>query len=207
VKKLIIGVFILQIIILAYLGIPAGGAANAVWRDAQTGLVVRQDNPTHTIESYRNLVKHESYDAAVLLFEPAVQKSINGDLLRASEEFTGQNKAELVKVISSNVIGDYAVAAMIQILESAPEQPVISLLTLRQAEGKWEIVQDMYNADLNEIQQVFERAIEVCQAIMKEPFANLTETQRANLMMQAGIGSQYIEANLQQLNEMMRSTK
>jgi hypothetical protein len=207
VKKLIVGIFLVQIVILVALGIPAGGAANAIWKDDQSGIVVRQDNPGNTVESYYHLLDQESYDAAVLLFEKVVQENINGDLLRASQEYNGLINAKLVKVVPSSVIGDYAIVALIQILESAPEQPAISLVTLRQSEGKWEIVHDMNNPELDVIKQVFERAVEVCQKITKEPFTGLTEEQRANLIVQAEMGGQYIAGNLAQINEMMKSQK
>ncbi|MGI6684700.1 MAG: hypothetical protein ACOX47_04290 [Bacillota bacterium] len=206
-KKLIVGIFLVQIVILVALGIPAGGAANAIWKDDQSGIVVRQDNPGNTVESYYHLLDQESYDAAVLLFEKVVQENINGDLLRASQEYNGLINAKLVKVVPSSVIGDYAIVALIQILESAPEQPAISLVTLRQSEGKWEIVHDMNNPELDVIKQVFERAVEVCQKITKEPFTGLTEEQRANLIVQAEMGGQYIAGNLAQINEMMKSQK
>lgn len=205
VKKLIIGIFIVQIVVLVALGIPAGGAANAIWKDKATGMVVRQDNPTNTVESYYRLLDNESYDAAVLLFEKEVRENVNGDLLKASLESTGLEETELVKVIPSSVLGNYAVAASVRIVESAPDEPALSLITLRQAEGKWEIVQQMNDADLEEVRQVFERALEVCDLIVKDPFTGLSETQRTNTKVQAELGGQYIAANLEQINQMLDS--
>jgi hypothetical protein len=68
---------------------PGRGAANAVWKDEQSGIIVDQSNPRNTVESYFHLMDRESYDAAVLLFEPAVHENINGDLLKASQEYNG----------------------------------------------------------------------------------------------------------------------
>lgn len=205
-KKLIVGLFIIQIAILIALGIPAGGAINGVWKDKATGIVVRQDNPANTTESYYKLLDSKSYDAAVLLFEKEVQQSVNGDLLKASIESTLE-ETELIKVIPSNTIGNYAVAASIHVIKSAPEQPAVSLITLRQTEGKWEIVQQMNNADLTEIKEIYERALEVCIQITKEPLTELSETQRVNTIMQAELGGQAIAANLDQINQMLNSAK
>jgi hypothetical protein len=68
-------------------------------------------------------------------------------------------------------------------------------------------VQDLEQADLREVKQVFERAVEVCQSIVKEPFPTLTDTQKANILIQAEMGGQYIEGNLAQLNEMIENEK
>lgn len=204
-KKLIVGVFIVQIAILVALGIPVGGAANGVWKDPQSGIVVRQDNPVNTVKSYYNLLEHESYDFAVLLFEQMIRDNVNGDVLRASEEQGGLVDAQLVKITSSTVIDNYAVAALIRLPKDTPEQPAMSLITLREIEGKWEITQDMSNTEITEIKLVFERALEVCLQVLKDPFPTLTEEQKNNLYMQAQMGGQYIAGNLAQINEMIES--
>jgi hypothetical protein len=204
-KKLIVGILAVQMVILMALGIPAGGAANAVWKDDQSGIIVNQSNPRNTVESYFHLMDHESYDTAVLLFGPAVHDNINADLLKASQEYNGMVNAKLVKVVPSGEVGNYAVAGLIQILEAAPEQPAISLIVLKQREGKWEIVQDLEQADIKDVKQVFERAMEVCQSIAKEPFPTLTDTQKSNILIQAEMGGQYIEGNLAQLNAMIEN--
>ncbi|MEL7563506.1 MAG: hypothetical protein AAGU27_01285 [Dehalobacterium sp.] len=206
-KKLIAGIFIVQIIVLVALGIPAGGAANAIWKDEVSGVVVRQDNPVNTIDSYYRLLDNESYDAAVLLLEKDVQENVNGDILKASLESIGWQETNLVKLIPSSVVGNYAVVASVRTVNSNPDEPALSIATLRQVEGKWEIIQQMNNSDLEEVKQVLERAVEVCDLIVKDPFPGLSDTQRTNIKTQAELGGQYIAANLEQLNQMIEDIK
>lgn len=206
-KKLIVGIFIVQIVILAALGIPAGGAANAIWKDQATGIIVRQDNPANTVTSYYQLLDNQSYDGAIALFEAQVRENVNGDLLKASLESEGLDQAKLVKVIPSGVLGKYAVAASVRVAESTPEQPLISLITLRENEGKWEIFQDLNNLELEEVREIFERALEVCALIVKDPFTGLSEAQITNIKIQAQMGGQYIGQNLQQIDSMIESQK
>jgi len=205
VKKLIIGIFIVQIMVLTALGIPAGGAANAIWKDKASDSVVRQDNPVNTVESYYHLLDSEAYDTAILLFEKEVRENANGDILKASLESTGLEESNMVKLIPSSVIGNYAVVASVRIVKNNPDEPSLSLITLRQVEGRWELVQQMNAADLKDVKLVFERALEVCSLIVKDPFTGLSETQRTNIKVQAELGGQYIAANLEQLNQMMES--
>ncbi|MCR6546356.1 hypothetical protein [Dehalobacterium formicoaceticum] len=206
-KKLIVGIFIVQIIVLVTVGIPAGGAVNAIWKDPASGIVVRQDNPTNTIDSYYRLLDQKAYDTMVLLFSEDARSEDMKEQFKAYMEGSGFAEARLVKLFPSTVTGEFGVVGAVHILENNPEQPVLSILTLKQKDGKWEIVPDINNGEMEDMQQVLEKAVEVCQRVSKDSFAGLNETQKENVKMQAEMGGQYIRSNLDQLNQLLDAVK
>jgi len=207
-KKLIVGVFLVQTMILLALGIPAGGADNAIWKDETTGIIVREDNPGNTIKSFTQLMNEGGYDAAVRLFIEEERANINGDLLRAYVEYNQIEKDRLVKVFPSNEIGNYTVVGavrMVTIKGNEKAEPVASMYTLKKNDGKWEIIQDISEADMAEIKQVFERALEVSDLILKDPLNKMAEAERNTIKMQVATGRQYLAGNLEQVNAIMQS--
>jgi hypothetical protein len=206
-KKLIVGIFLVQIIVLVAIGIPAGGAVNAIWKDPASGIVIRQDNPTHTIESYYRLLDQKAYETMILLFEEDTRGDGVKEEFQAYMEGSGFSEAKLVKLFPATVTGEYGVVGAVHIHPQDPDQPVLSILTLKQEDVKWEIVPNINNSELEDMQQVLEKAVEVCHLVSKDPFPALTEVQKKNVKMQAEIGGQYIRSNLDQLNQLLDSIK
>lgn len=208
-KQLIAGIFLLQILIIAALGIPANGAGNAIWKDENTGVVVRQNNPENTVQSFYNLLQKEGYDAAVLLFEEEQRANIDSNLLKEYTESSKTDTANILYNFPSGEMGDIAVVGTVLKvnLEEMGEQPLVSMLTLKKNEGKWEIVQDFQEADMKQVKMVFEHAIIVSNDILKDPLEGLTQDQQNAVKMQVEMGRQYLAGSLEQINSMMEMQK
>ena len=205
-KRLILGVFLLQVLIVAFLGIPAGGAADAQWRDEDTGLLVRQETPAKTMESFYRLAENDGFDAAVLLFTEEEQVYLNGDILEAYFQNMQMNDSKLIKVFSSSITGEYAVVASLSEIDFKNEgvQPVVSFHTLTEKNGKWEIIQMLNDAELLHVKQIFERALEVSDRILKDSLAEFDQDQKENIIVQVKMGRQVLSENLDQVNEMLK---
>lgn len=208
-KQLIAGIFLVQILIIAALGIPADGAANAIWKDENTGVVVRQNNPENTVKSFYSLLQKEGYDAAVLLFEEEQRANINSNLLKDYTVSSKTDTAKIVNTFASGEIGDIAVVGTVLKvnLEENGEQALVSMLTLKKNNGKWEIVQDFNNADMQQVKMVFEHAICVSNDILKDPLDGLNQEQRDTVKMQVEMGRQYLLGSVEQINSMMEMQK
>ncbi|MGI6065708.1 MAG: hypothetical protein ACOYI2_04355 [Bacillota bacterium] len=204
-KRLILGVFLLQVMIVVALGIPAGGAANAQWWDEGTGLLVKQENPAKTIESFFRLMENDGFDAAVLLFTEEERAYLSGDSLKENFQNTQINGSKLIKVFPSSITGTYAVVASLRTIDFKNEgvQPVISFHTLVEKNGKWEIIQLLNNANIMDVKQIIERALEVSNRVLNDPLMEFDQDQKASIIMQAEMGRQVLAQNLDQLNEML----
>jgi hypothetical protein len=206
-KKLIVGIFLVQALIIVALGIPAGGAANATWKDEATGLIVRQDNPENTLKSYYRLLEEKSYDSAVSLFSRESAQILDGDLLEAYLEENRMDQAKLAKLFSSHVLGEYAVVGSIREVNfnGSEAQPVLALLTLKENGGKWEIIEQLNDANIEEVKEVLERALEVCDAVMRDPLDEFGDQQKASIKMQTQMSGQYIATSLEKVNAIIRT--
>lgn len=201
-KRLIVGILLIQALIVACWGIPAGGAAAAVWRDAESGYVVRQSNPEQSLRSFYDLVARNSYTGAVQLFAQEDQANINSDLLAAYFQESGLAQAQMVGIYAAPAVGPVDVAASIQLLDngSGTAQPMLAFHTLRKTSGRWELVQQVSQTDVGEIKLVLERAIKLCDIILKDPMPTLTDEQKDQLYQQLSSGREMMSANLEQIN-------
>lgn len=203
-KRVILGVFLIQVLIIAFVGIPASGAANAIWRDPQSGMVVSQDTPENALLSFYQLVEKNNYQAAVQIFSKEDQVNMNGDLLQAYFQSTGLDKARLVRVFASPVVGENAVAASIRMVDTGEKglQPMISFHTLKLSGNRWELIQQLDQSDIGRVKLVFERALDVADLILKDSLPGLSNEQKQFVYSQTAAGRQMMESSLQQINQL-----
>ena len=201
-KKLILGIFLVQIVIIGFFGIPAGGAATAVWRDQQTGLLANQSSPQQALSSFYQLVAEDGYQGAVSIFSAADQASINSDLLAAYFQQSGLAKAKMIGVYAAPAVGGVDVAATVQLVDNGTGtvQPMVAFHTLKLSSGRWEIVQQVDQANPLEIKMVLERAVKLCDIILGDALNGLTPAQKDQVVQQVTTGRQMMVENLEQIN-------
>lgn len=162
-KKIITGVFLVQIFLIGFWGIASQKWAlgEAIKVDPETGIVVKQDTPENAITSYYELLSRKQYEKVRELITPGSRELIDAKTMEDMIKRTRMENAVLEKVFPAAVDGDLAVAGYVRSATIEGKVFMVGLAVFKINNNKWEKIESAQELSLEELERVIKMAIKV----------------------------------------------
>lgn len=169
-KKLIVAVFIIQIMMIGIWGLTSSGVstADAIKTDKETGLVIKQDSPENLVSSYYDLLALKQYEKVRALMTPASQKVVDAKSMADIIKRTKMQDAAIEKIFPAAVNNDLAVIGYVRSATITNKVFMVGLAIAKVGENKWEKIEVTDELDINQVEKVLKLAVQVEGEMLKE---------------------------------------
>lgn len=162
-KKLIVTIFLVQILIIGVWGIASNkwslGEAFAV--DKETGILIKQDTPENALTSYYELMSRKRYEQVRNLTTPISRKSVDIKTMTDMIKKTRMENAVLEKIFPANVDGDLAVVGYVRSATLEGKVFMVGLAVYKINDNRWEKIEQASELKIDELEKVIKSAIKV----------------------------------------------
>ena len=162
-KKLIVAVFIIQIMMIGIWGLTSSGVstADAIKIDKETGLVIKQDTPENLVSSYYDLLSLQQYEKVRALMSPASRKVVDAKSMADIIKRTKMKDATIEKIFPAAVNNDLAVIGYVRSATITNKVFMVGLAIAKIGDKRWEKIEVTDELDIDQVEKVLKLAVKV----------------------------------------------